>query len=144
MRNWWTARDLAHFKAASASLAHQFSAYHPFADVAVDGQQTLSENIADIGGLAVAYDAFHALGQSGRPAAHKQFTADQQFFIAFAQAWQQVEREQQLRQQLVVDGHAPARYRAATVRNLDAWYRAFGVRRGQSLYLAPKERAAVW
>jgi len=144
LRNWWTDQDLAHFSAVSASLARQFSAYRPFADAAVDGRLTLSENIADIGGLAAAYDAFHSLPQSGTRAARGRLGADQEFFIAFAQAWQVLEREQQLRQQLVVDSHAPAPYRVATVRNLDGWYRAFGVHRGQTLYLAPKDRAAVW
>jgi putative endopeptidase len=69
---------------------------------------------------------------------------DREFFLAFAQTWQQVQREQQLRQQLVVDGHAPAMYRAATVRNLDAWYTAFQVKPRQALYLAPKDRVRVW
>ncbi len=157
LRNWWTAKDLAHFQASSAALAQQFSAYHPFPDVAVNGQQTLSENIADVAGLTAAYAAFHALpatraAMSAKHARHLPqdltgahgFTLDQQFFLAFAQSWQEVERDEALRQQLVVDGHAPAQYRALTVRNLDPWYSAFGVKAGAELYLSPQARVQVW
>ena len=157
LRNWWSAKDLAHFQASSAALAKQFSAYRPFPDVAVNGQQTLSENIADVAGLTAAYEAFHALPETktalaverakGMPrsvAGARGFSLDQQFFLAFAQSWQQIERDEALRQQLVVDGHAPAQYRALTVRNLGPWYAAFNVKPGQALYLSPKARVQVW
>jgi predicted metalloendopeptidase len=144
MRNWWTPDDFAHFKASGDALAREFDAYHPFPDVAVNGQQTLSENIADVAGLSAAYDAYRmALG--GKEGPERQgFTGDQQFFIAFAQSWRTKTREQALRQQVLTDGHAPARYRAVTVRNLDAWYPAFDVRPGEALYLAPRDRVKIW
>jgi predicted metalloendopeptidase len=144
LHNWWTPEDFAHFRAAGKRLAEQFDAYRPFADLHVNGEQTLSENIADVAGLAVAYDAWH-LELNGKPAAGGvDFSAEQLFFLSYAQSWQQKIREAALRQQVVTDGHAPAEYRADTVRNLDPWYRAFKVQRGARLYLAPADRVRVW
>ncbi|HAT29437.1 MAG TPA: peptidase M13 [Janthinobacterium sp.] len=140
LRDWWTAEDLAHFKTASAALAAQFSAYKPFPDLAVNGQQTLSENLADLAGLAVAYDAFK-VSQAGKPVAAD---ADRDFFVGYAESWRSKTREAAERQHILTDGHAPAAYRAATVRNLDAWYQAFDVKPGQKLYLAPAARVRVW
>jgi putative endopeptidase len=140
LRDWWTKEDAAHFKTAGDKLVAQFSAYKPFPDLAVNGQLTLSENLADLGGLAASYDAYHAslLGKSV-PA-----DADQQFFMGYARAWQTKLREPAARQRVLTDGHAPAQYRAAIVRNMDQWYKAFNVQPGQSLYLAPGERVRVW
>ena len=144
LHNWWTKEDFAHFKAAAASLAAQYSAYRPFPDLAVNGKQTLGENIADVAGLAVAYDAYRlSLGDQSAPVVQG-FTPDQQFFLSFAQSWRQKIREPALREQIVADGHAPDEYRADTVRNLDAWYAAFDVKPGQALYLAPQDRVHVW
>lgn len=143
-RNWWTPEDLAHFTASGAALAKQFDGYHPFPDVSVNGEQTLSENIADVAGLFAAYDAYRA-SQQGQPAAALDgLSGDQQFFLAFAQSWRNKTREEALRQQILTDGHAPAQYRAETVRNLDAWYLAYDVKPGEALYLAPKDRVKVW
>jgi putative endopeptidase len=144
LHNWWTREDLAHFKASSARLAEQYSAYRPFPDLAVNGKLTLSENIADVAGLAVTFDAYR-LSLHGKEAPPAQgFTADQQFFLSFAQSWRQKIREPALRQRLVTDGHAPDEYRADTVRNLDVWYPAFDVKPGQALYLAPQDRVHMW
>jgi predicted metalloendopeptidase len=144
VNNWWTKEDLAHFKASSARLVEQYNAYRPFPDLAVNGKQTLSENIADVAGLAVSYDAYR-LSLHGKKAPTAQgFTAEQQFFLSFAQDWRQKIREPALRQRIVTDGHAPDEYRADTVRNLDAWYAAFDVKPGQALYLAPQDRVQVW
>jgi predicted metalloendopeptidase len=144
LHNWWTDEDFAHFKASSESLAKQYDAYRPFPDLAVNGRLTVSENIADVAGLAAAYDAYR-ISLAGKEAeAVAGFSGDQQFFISFAQSWRQKIREPALRQRIVTDGHAPAEYRADTVRNLDPWYDAFGVKPGQKLYLAPPERVRVW
>jgi len=144
LRNWWTKEDFAHFQAAGAQLVAQFDAYRPFPDVSVNGRQTLSENIADVAGLAVAHDAWR-LTLAGRSAPSAQgFNAEQLFFLSYAQSWRRKIREPALRQRLVTDGHAPAEYRAETVRNLDAWYDAFGVKPGQKLYLPPAGRVRVW
>jgi predicted metalloendopeptidase len=125
-------------------LAAQYSAYRPFPDLAVNGKQTLSENIADVAGLAVTYDAYHLSLHGKEAPAAQGFTADQQFFLSFAQSWRQKIREPALRQRIVTDGHAPDEYRADTVRNLDAWYPAFDVKPGEVLYLAPQDRVHVW
>jgi putative endopeptidase len=140
LRDWWTKEDLAHFKAASAKLVAQYSAYKPFPDLALNGQLTLSENLADLAGLAAAYDAYHA-AMAGKPTPAD---ADQQFFSGFAQSWRTKLREAAARQRILTDGHAPADYRTATVRNIDAWYKAFNVQPGQKLYLPPAERVRVW
>ena len=142
--NWWTKDDLAHFKAAGEALAAQFDAYRPFPDLAVNGHQTLSENIADVAGLAAAYDAWKS-SLGGRPEkTYKQFTGAQEFFISNGQIWRTKQREAAMRAQITTDGHAPDQYRAASVRNLDAWYDAFPVKAGQKLYLEPGQRVKVW
>jgi predicted metalloendopeptidase len=144
LRNWWTEADFAHFEAAGKRLAEQFDHYHPFPDVAVHGQQTLAENIADVAGLSVAHDAWRqTLADKPAPSVDG-FSGEQLFFLSFAQSWQTKIREAALRRRIVTDGHAPAEYRADTVRNLDPWYAAFSVAPGQKLYLAPAERVRVW
>jgi putative endopeptidase len=143
-RNWWTDEDRKHFEAASERLAKQYDAYKPFPDLAVNGKLTLGENIADVAGLAASYDAYR-LSLGGKPGPVVDgLTSDQQFFISFAQSWRQKVREPALRQQVLGDGHAPNEYRADTVRNLGAWYGAFGVKAGQALYLSPDDRVQVW
>jgi predicted metalloendopeptidase len=144
LSNWWTPADFQHFEEASAALVAQYGAYRPFPDLALNGKQTLGENIADVAGLAAAYDAYKlALGTEPAPVVDG-FSGDQQFFISFAQSWRGKAREPALRQQVIVDGHSPGRYRAATVRNLDAWYAAFDVKPGQALYLPPEDRVRIW
>ena len=144
LNNWWTKEDFAHFKASSAQLVKQFDAYKPFPDLHVNGKLTSSENIADVAGLAAAYDAYR-LSLDGKEAPEAQgLTGDQQFFVSFAQSWRTKMREAAARARILTDGHAPAQYRSDTVRNLDAWYPAFDVKPGQKLYLAPTERVRVW
>jgi putative endopeptidase len=142
--NWWTKEDFAHFEESSAQLVRQYDGYHPFPDLAVNGKLTVSENIADVAGLAVAYDAYR-LSLGGKEAPRVQgLTGDQQFFLSFAQSWREKTREAASRQRILTDSHAPDEYRGDTVRNLDAWYDAFAVKPGQKLYLGPKDRVRVW
>ena len=144
LRNWWTPEDLAHFEASGERLVRQFDAYKPFPDLAVNGKQTKSENIADVAGLAAAFDAWK-MSLGGRPAPVVEgLSGEQQFFLSFAQSWREKPREATLRARILEDGHAPAEYRADTVRNLDAWYAAFDVKPGQALYLPPADRVRVW
>jgi predicted metalloendopeptidase len=144
LNNWWTPEDLKHFQASAGQLVKQYDSYRPFPDLHINGRQTLGENIADVAGLAAAYDAYR-LSLKGRLAPVVQgFTADQQFFISYAQSWREKTREPMLRQQILTDGHAPAAYRPATARNLDAWYEAFQVKPGQALYLSPADRVKIW
>ena len=93
LHNWWTPEDFAHFKASSAQLVAQFNAYQPFPDLAVNGKQTLSENIADVAGLRSAYDAYRISLRGKTAPAVQGFTRDQQFFLSFAQSWRQKIRE---------------------------------------------------
>ncbi len=148
VRNWWTREDLAHFEAATAALAAQYDAYKPFPDLAVKGRQTLGESIADVAGIAAALDGYHAsLHGEQAPAltaGTSTYTGDQQFFIAFGQNWGTVLRDSALRQQVLTDPHAPAQYRADTVRNVDAWYKTFPIEPTDKLYLSPSERVHIW
>jgi endothelin-converting enzyme/putative endopeptidase len=144
VRNWWTDADLKHFEAATAKLAAQYDTYKPFPDLSVNGKQTLAENIADVAGISAAYDGYRA-ALGGKPAPVQDgFNGDQQFFVAFAQNWGAKAREAAQRQQVMTDPHAPAEYRADTVRNIDAWYEAFSVKSGEKLFLAAPERVRIW
>ena len=144
MANWWTKDDYEHFKQAGEALATQFDGYRPFPDLAVNGHQTLSENIADVAGLLAAYDAYRLSLKGSADAVKEGFNGDQRFFISFGQSWRSHVRDNALRNEIATDGHAPEQYRAQTVRNLDPWYDAFQVHAPQKLYLAPKDRVRVW
>jgi len=144
LRNWWKPADLEHFNADTKKLAEQYDTYKPFPDLALNGQQTLAENIADLGGLAASYAAYHAALDGKTAAQEAGFNGDQQFFLAFAQGEKNKERDAALRQQVMTDEHSPSRYRVATVRNLDPWYSAFDVKAGEKLYLTPEKRVRIW
>lgn len=144
LSNWWTAEDLAHFQGAAERLVRQYDGYRPFPDLAVNGKLTLSENIADVAGLAAAYDGYRLSLHGKEAPVVDGLSGDQQFFVAFAQSWRTKMREPALRQRIVTDSHSPGQYRADTVRNLDAWYEPFAVKPGQALYLAPSDRVRVW
>ena len=144
VRNWWTPEDLAHFNASTSKLAAQYDSYFPFPDLHVNGKQTLGENIADVAGIAAAYDGYRASLNGKTGPEQGGFTGDQQFFIAFGQNWGSKTREAALRQQVLTNEHAPGEYRADTVRNIDAWYTAFEVKPGEKLYLAPPDRVRIW
>ncbi|KAJ8136225.1 hypothetical protein OY671_010562, partial [Metschnikowia pulcherrima] len=105
-----------------------------------NGKQTLSENLADLAGSAVAYDAYHISLKGAQPPAVSGFSADQLFYSSFARSWRSKYRDPALRQRIITDGHAPSQYRAVTVRNLDPWYAAFGAKPGQEMYSAPADR----
>ncbi|BEU98960.1 M13 family metallopeptidase [Novosphingobium olei] len=151
MRDWWTDKDRAAFEALTARLGKQYDAYCPFDEkspggkACVNGQLTMGENIGDLGGLSVAYRAYK-LSLGGKPApVIDGLTGDQRFFMAFAQVWRQAIRDETARQYLVVDPHSPAQYRInGIVRNFDEWYKAFGVKPGDKLYLPPAERVRIW
>ena len=144
LRNWWTPDDLKHFEAATAQLAAQYDTYKPFPDLAINGKQTLAENIADVAGISAAYDGYRASLAGKMAPTQDGFSSDQQFFLAFGQNWGEKTREAALRQQVMTDSHSPGEYRACTVRNIDAWYGAFDVQAGEKLYLAPSERVRIW
>jgi putative endopeptidase len=146
-RRWWTAEDTSRYETAYAPLVAQFSNYRPYPDAAVDGKRTLTENIADLGGLAAAFDAHRAhlvatLGGAVDPKRVRQL--DREFFIGFARSWRAAYRDEALRKVIAADSHAPEIYRIATVRNMDAWYDAFDVQPGHRLYLEPQARVRIW
>ena len=144
LRNWWTPADFQRFQEAGNALAAQYDQYEALPGLHVNGKLTLGENIADVAGLAAAYDAYrHSLGGKEAPVIEG-FNGDQRFFLAHAQVWATKMREETLRQRVLTDGHAPGQFRALTGRNLDAWYSAFNVQPGQKLYLAPDKRVKVW
>jgi putative endopeptidase len=141
--DWWTPADLAHFREAADRLAAQFNTYEPLPGLHVNGRLTLGENIADVAGLAAAYDGYHA-AYGGKAADAQGFTGDQRFFLAFAQNWRTKTRPEALRNSLMTNGHAPGEYRADTVRNIDEWYETFNIQPGKKLYLTPEQRVEPW
>jgi putative endopeptidase len=144
MRNWWTDADRAKFDAAGAALANQYDSYEALPGLHVNGKLTLGENIADLAGLAATYDAYRASLKGKEAPVIDGFTGDQRFFIAFAQSWASKMRDEALRGRIATDGHSPGNFRALTVRNVDAWYKAFDVKPGDALYLPPEQRVRIW
>jgi putative endopeptidase len=145
LADWWAEGDGARFDARADVLGRQFDAYELFPGVHPNGKLTMGENIADLGGLLVAYDAYHA-ALGGEPAPIRDgLTGDQRFFLAFAQSWREKTREALARTRVVADPHAPEKFRTnGSVRNVDAWYAAFSVSRSDKLYLSPEARAQIW
>ena len=144
LNQWWTDQDVANFKALTDKLVKQYDAYEPFPGAHVKGAFTLGENIGDLGGLAVALDAYHAsLGGKKAPVIDG-MTGDQRFFLGWAQVWRRNYREANLRQRLVTDPHAPSQYRTDIVRNFDAWYDAFKPAPNGKIYLSPENRVKIW
>ncbi|USD27280.1 M13 family metallopeptidase [Pseudoalteromonas sp. SCSIO 43201] len=143
-RNWWTDADRAAFEAKADKLAAQYSKYEPIEGNFVNGRNSLGENIGDVGGLAMAYHAYK-LSLNGKEAPIIDgLTGDQRFFLAWAQVWKEKRTEQSMLNQLRAGTHAPGRFRALAPRNHDAWYKAFDVKPGDKLYLAPEERVRIW
>lgn len=144
LAGWWTPEDVERFKRSTDQLVAQYDAYEPLPGMHVQGKLTLGENIADLAGLTVAYDAYvMSLGGKAPPVIDG-FSADQRFYLGWAQIWRRQYREANLRQRLLTDPHSPSEQRAWVVRNLDPWYGAFGVTEGRRLYLAPEARVRIW
>lgn len=145
VRDWWTAEDGARFDAAAKAFGAQYATYEAAPGAFINPDLTMGENIADLAGLEVAYDAYHrSLGGKAAPVIDG-LTGDQRFFLAFAQAWRDKPREDSVKQQVASDPHSPARWRIiGPVRNMDAWYTAFGVGAGAKYYLKPEDRTRIW
>ncbi|MBX3162357.1 MAG: M13 family peptidase [Deltaproteobacteria bacterium] len=144
LRNWWTKDDEAKFKAATKKLVEQYNTYCPFPGQCVKGDLTLGENIADLAGLTVAYEAYK-LSLGGKPAPVLDgMTGDQRFFLGWAQVWRRLYRDAELQNRLVTDPHSPSEFRTSVVRNLDTWYGAFKVDGKEKLFLAPDQRVKIW
>ena len=143
--DWWTRETEDAFLARAQRLTEQYDAYCPLRDACVNGAATLGENIGDLAGLEIAYAAYRRfLGDKEAPVREGQ-TGDQRFFLAYARTFRELVHDEAARRDLATAGHAPGRYRVnGVVRNMDAWYRAFDVRPGDRLYLAPAERVVIW
>ncbi|MFC7537437.1 M13 family metallopeptidase [Sphingomonas sp. GCM10030256] len=144
LQDWWTPADKAAFEAATKQLVAQYDAYEIFPGARIKGDFTLGENIGDLAGLAIAYDAYkQSLNGQAAPELDGT-TGDQRFYLGWAQVWRRNYREANLRQRLLTDPHSPSEQRVWVVRNLDPWYQAYNVQPGQKLYLPPAQRVRVW
>ncbi|OYQ24330.1 peptidase M13 [Sandarakinorhabdus cyanobacteriorum] len=144
LAEWWTADDVARFKEGTDKVVAQYGAYEPLPGKKINGQLTLGENMADLAGVTIAYDAYQRSLKGKKAKVIDGFTGDQRFFLAFAQSWRTKNRDAALQQQLVTDPHTASHFRPYVVRNLDVWYKAFNVKPGEKLYLKPEERIKVW
>jgi putative endopeptidase len=145
LTDWWKTADSDRFVASAKHLNAQYDTYSPFPGVHVKGDQTTGENIADLGGILIALDAYHDSLQGHPAPVIDGLTGDQRFFLAFAQAWRSKETEELERYILVSDTHSPEKYRVnGVVRNVDAWYQAFSIKPGDALYLKPEDRIRIW
>jgi putative endopeptidase len=142
--DWWTPADAKNFQSRLDKLEQQYNAYEPLPGMHVIGKLTMGENVADLAGLTVSHDAYIASLGGKAPPVIDGFTADQRFYLGWAQVWRRNYREPNLRQRLLTDPHSPSEQRVATVRNMDPWYQAFSVQPGQKLYLAPADRVRIW
>ncbi|MGA2255537.1 MAG: M13-type metalloendopeptidase [Thermoguttaceae bacterium] len=145
LNQWWTPADRAEFDKRGDALAAQFDQFEPFPGFKVNGRFTLGENIGDLAGLTIAYDAYRlSLGGKQAPVIDG-LTGDQRFFLGWAQVWRRKHREADLKNRLVTDPHSPAEYRVnGTVRDVPAFYSAFGVKEGDKMYLPPEKRVKIW
>ncbi|WP_271300782.1 M13 family metallopeptidase [Sphingomonas sp. CV7422] len=142
--DWWTPADVQRFTALTDKVVAQYGAYEPIPGSHVNGKLTLGENMADLAGINVAYDAYKLSLKGKKAPVIDGFTGDQRFFMGFGQVWQTKAREASIKNQLTTDPHTPGQWRAYVVRNLDAWYPAFAVKPGQKYYLAPADRIKIW
>jgi len=145
LRDWWTAEDASRFEVQAKKLGAQYAAYEPLPGMRINPDLTMGENIADMGGVLIAYDAYK-LSLSGKEApVIDGLTGDQRFFMAWAQVWRGKIRDEALKQRLVTDSHSPNYFRAnGGLRNSDAFFNAFGIKPGDKMYLAPADRVRIW
>lgn len=147
LRNWWTDEDRAAFDKRGDKLVAQYSAFCPFDDgeTCVNGRLTLGENIGDVGGLSLAYRAYKIATKDMDVPVIDGFTGDQRFFLAWAQVWRSAQREENYRLRLKTGNHSPEEYRTnGPLRNMDAWYEAFGVTKDHAMYIPPEDRVKIW
>jgi putative endopeptidase len=145
LRDWWTADDAKQFEARAKVLGAQYSTFEPLPGLHINGDLTMGENIADLGGLTLALDAYHA-SLGGKPAPVLDgYSGDQRVFLGWAQAWRGKATDDYVKRQVVSDPHSPRAFRVnGVVRNIDSWYDQFSVKPGEKLYVAPEQRARIW
>lgn len=145
LRNWWNEQDRKEFESRTAKLVAQYNSFEPLPGEHVNGKLTLGENIGDLGGLSIAYKAYKMSVNGAEGPVIDGFTSEQRFFMGWAQVWARLDRDEFMRQRLVVDPHSPGEYRCnGIVRNIPEFYTAFNVKEGDKLYLKPEERVKIW
>ena len=146
LQNWWTPEDKKNFENATQALAKQYDQYEPVKGVFVNGTFTSGENIADLGGVNIAFDALQMyLKDKGNVDKISNFTQDQRFFISWGTVWRTLSKEQYLTNQVKTDPHSPGYFRSfGPLVNVDAWYKAFDVKEGDKLYKKPEDRIKIW
>jgi putative endopeptidase len=145
LTDWWLPPDAAKFQAEAARYGAQYDSYSVAPGLNVNGALTMGENIADLGGLLLALDAYRASRRGHPTPVLDGFTGDQRVFLGWAQVWRDKSRPDALKRQVTSDPHSPARFRIdGPMRNIDGWYDAFGVKPGDKLYLKPEERVRIW
>ena len=148
IRDWWSEASNERFQAKTEILGAQYDSYEPVEGLTINGALTMGENIGDLGGLQMGYAAYQRHLDAccgGEAPVIDGLTGDQRFFLGWAQVWRAKAREDEIRRRLVTDPHSPPEYRInGVVRNIDAWYDAFGVTEDNDLYLAPEDRVRIW
>jgi putative endopeptidase len=145
LRDWWTKDDADKFKSRADQVVAQYNAFTVLDTIHVNGKLTLGENLADLGGLNVAYAAFKKTKEGQSDTKIDGFTPDQRFFLSWAQVWRGSQRPEAAAQRILVDPHSPEQYRTnAPLTNIDAWYAAFNVQPGDKMYKKPEDRTKVW
>jgi len=145
LRNWWTEQDLAEFSKRTKTLVEQYDDYHVFDDLTVNGKLTLGENIGDLSGLTIAYKAYKTSLNGKEALIIDGLTGDQRFFMGYAQIWRAKIVEKSMRNRVATDPHSPAEFRAlGSLSNMDEFYEAFDVKKGDAMYIAPEERVKIW
>lgn len=145
LRTWWTQKDAETFKDRALNLGAQYATYEPLSGLFVNSELTMSENIADLGGLILALDAYHESLNGKEAPIIDGFTGDQRLFLGWAQVNRDKISDDALRRALIIDSHSPKMFRVnGVVRNIDSWYEAFQVQPGHKLYLPPGRRVKIW
>jgi putative endopeptidase len=145
LRDWWTKDDADKFKLRADKVVDQYNAYTVLDTIHINGRLTLGENLADLGGVSIAYEAFKKTKQGQSNTKIDGFTPDQRFFLSWAQVWRSSMRPEAMAQRILTDPHSPEQFRGnAPLTNVDAWYSAFNVKPGDKLYKKPEDRIKIW
>lgn len=146
LNNWWTEEDLKQFEGLGQALADQYSKIEVLDSVYINGEFTLGENIGDLGGVSAAYDGLQIhLKEHGNPGEIDGFTPEQRFFLSWATIWRTKMRDEALRNRIRTDPHSPGMYRAyVPLQNIEAFYEAFNIKEGDSMYVKPEDRVLIW
>ena len=145
LKDWWTKADADEFKKRADEVVQQYNSYTVLDTLHVNGKLTLGENLADLGGLSIAYEAFKKTKQGQSNEKTDGFTPDQRFFLSWAQVWRIKALPEAAAQQIVVDNHSPGMHRGnGPLTNMEAFYKAFDVKSGDKMYKAPEQRTKIW